>query len=137
MAKIDKSKYTKEQIKELRRQKAERKLRKLSNNFLSSSPDTYNVLVLKHGKKYSAEYVNKMFRMVKKHCTLPFNFYCLTEDITGLDRDIKVIPLPGDIEANGWWFKPWVMGRRWSQNGRRCPGLFQMRTLQLSVIRAY
>lgn len=108
MAKIDKSKYSKEQIKELRRQKAERKLRKRSSNILKNSPDTYNVLVLKHGKKYTAEYVNKMYRMVKKHCTLPFNFYCLTEDITGLDNDIKVIPLPGDIEANGWWYKPYI-----------------------------
>ena len=77
MAKIVKSKYSKEQIKELRRQKAERKLRKRSSIILKNSPDTYNVLVLKHGKKYTAEYVNKMYRMVKKHCTLSLNFYCL------------------------------------------------------------
>jgi len=111
MAKIDKSKYSKHQIKELRRQKAERKLKKLSANLIKNNADTYNVLVLKHGQKYSAEYVNKMYRMVAKHCTLPFNFYCLTEDIAGLDRNINVIPLPADIAVNGWWYKPYIFSK--------------------------
>ena len=49
-----------------------------------------HVVCLKHGKKYSAEYVNLLFKMVSRHLTVPFNFVCFTEDPTGLDMGIQV-----------------------------------------------
>lgn len=65
------------------------------------------VVCLKHGTKYSSEYVNRLFNMCKRHITVPFNFACITENSTGIDPSIKIIPVP-QIAVAGWWYKPWV-----------------------------
>ena len=107
MAKIDKSKYTKAEIKQIR---LEKRIRKLAKQNKINDPDQIknNVLVLKHGSKYSAEYVNKMYKMVARNITLPFKFYCLTEDPSGLLPNINIIDLPKQIAVSGWWFKPYI-----------------------------
>jgi len=66
------------------------------------------VVCLKHGNKYSSEYVNKLYSMVKRHSKIPHGFACITEDVTGLDPNIRVIPLPLRADLSGWWYKPWV-----------------------------
>ena len=63
---------------------------------------------LKHGNKYSSSYVNKLYNMVRRHCTVPFGFACITEDASHLNQDIKVIPIPKQPGLQGWWYKPWV-----------------------------
>ena len=113
MAKIDKSQYTKE---EWRRIKEQRKQEKLSNQPRVAVQETtpisqcaekkYHVVCLKHGTKYSADYVNKLYNMVKRNCTLDFDFWCLTDDTTGLDPQVLSIPLPGGL--SGWWYKPYI-----------------------------
>ena len=54
---------------------------------------------LEHG----AEYVNKLYAMVKKNTTIPHEFVCLTDDVEGLNEDIKTILLPEWIK--GWYAK--------------------------------
>lgn len=66
-----------------------------------------NVITLKWGTLYSSDYVNKMYEMIKRHLTLPFTFYCFTEDDTGLDKNIKIKPLP-ESSLHGWWYKPYM-----------------------------
>lgn len=66
------------------------------------------IVCLKHGTKYSSEYVNKLYNMTKRHSTMPFNFACITENSQGLDSNIHIIPLPKDIILSGWWYKPYV-----------------------------
>ena len=56
------------------------------------------------------EYVNKMYKIVSKHCTVPFNFYCLTENADGLDKEINIIPLP-IMNVEGWWYKPYIYSK--------------------------
>ena len=68
----------------------------------------YNIICLKHGTKYGPEYVNKLKYMIKRHTTVPFNFFCFTEQTQGLDNDVTVISLPNDIRFSGWWWKPYV-----------------------------
>ena len=68
----------------------------------------YNIICLKHGTKYGPEYVNKLKNMVKRHTTLPFNFFCFTENTHGIDSDINTIPLPMNKNLSGWWWKPYV-----------------------------
>jgi len=117
LAKIDKSKYTKEEIKELRENKRQRKY---SKNFAKLSVDNKNeknVLVLKHGQKYSSDYVNKMYNMVSRNLTYPFKMHCITEDPTGLDPAINVIPLPPSMAVNGWWYKPYIYSNDLPING--------------------
>jgi len=64
-----------------------------------------NVLCLKHGNKYSADYVNKLYNMVSRNLS-DFNFYCLTENRLDLNPNINVIDLPSGL--NGWWYKPYM-----------------------------
>ena len=66
------------------------------------------IVCLKHGTKYGPEYVNKLYNMTKRNSHIPFGFACITEDPTGLDKNIHIIPLPGKTKLSGWWFKPWV-----------------------------
>lgn len=65
------------------------------------------IVCLKHGKKYSSQYVNNLYSMCKRHCSLDFEFVCFTEDPMGIDeRYINIRPLPQIDSANGWWYKP-------------------------------
>jgi hypothetical protein len=58
-----------------------------------------NILCVKWGTKFSADYVNRLYNMVQRNLTLPHDFYCLTEDSTGLQDGIKVIPFTqSDLE---------------------------------------
>ena len=68
--------------------------------------DKYYVLCLKHGAKYSSEYVNRLYNMVQRNCTLDYEFVCLTENPKDLNPNIKTIPLPGNLQ--GWWCKPYM-----------------------------
>jgi hypothetical protein len=65
------------------------------------------VLCLKHGKKYSSEYVNNLYSMVKRNLSLPHEFVCMTEDPNGLNPEIRDIELKTS-EYDGWWYKPTV-----------------------------
>ncbi|MBR4104424.1 MAG: hypothetical protein IKK39_10240 [Thermoguttaceae bacterium] len=53
-----------------------------------------NVLCMKWGTKFSAEYVNILASRVKRHLSRPHRFVCFTDDPTGLRRDVEVRPLP-------------------------------------------
>lgn len=66
-----------------------------------------NIVCLKWGNKYSSEYVNKLYNMVKRNISYDFNFICFTEDSSGLDSNIKTLPLL-DKKLNGWWNKLWL-----------------------------
>lgn len=62
-----------------------------------------NVACVKWGNKYEPVYANKLFSMVKRNVSLPFNFFCYTEDSTGLDKDITIIPIQSNLTH--WWLK--------------------------------
>ena len=73
------------------------------------------VLCMKWGTKYGAEYVNRLYNMVKRNLTLDFQMVCLTDDETGINPDIKCYPipeldLPSNLPERGWkkltTFKP-------------------------------
>lgn len=68
----------------------------------------YNFVCVKWGSKYSPEYVNKLYSMVKRNFTLPHRFVCFTENKNGIDSHIETKPLPPLPIADsrqGWWFK--------------------------------
>ena len=75
----------------------------------------YYVLCLKHGMKYSSDYVNKLYNMVKRNCTLDIEFVCLTEDDAGIYDNITILPLPKGLV--GWWCKPYVFSNELPLNG--------------------
>lgn len=76
-----------------------------------------NILTLKVEDKYSSEYVNRLYKSLKRNSTCNFNFYCYTEDSTGLDKNIKIIPLVENNLVEKQWYKidfhnmPWISGK--------------------------
>ena len=62
-----------------------------------------NVVCIKWGTKFSPEYVNNLFRGVRRHLSLPHRFVCLTDDSRGIDPGVEVRPLTDDLP--GWWNK--------------------------------
>lgn len=63
-----------------------------------------HVVCVKWGKKYGADYVNKLYHGVTKYLTdIEYDFTCFTENPEGLDNGILVIPLSENW--TGWWGK--------------------------------
>lgn len=139
MAKVDKSKYSKAQWKivqserrrqkELdRQQKARKKLEKQKGTERTVKVPDYipphvpldvepnYIVCLKHGTKYDHTYVNNLYNMTKRHCTIPFEFVCFTDDIRGLDPRIKTITLE-QIGVYGWWYKPIFFNKNFPLKG--------------------
>ncbi|MFT4924787.1 MAG: hypothetical protein ACI8WB_000871 [Phenylobacterium sp.] len=67
---------------------------------------TVNIICMKWGKKYGAEYVNTLHNMVKRHLKRPFRFVCLTDDNSGFDAGIESFAIPAldipDGPERGW-----------------------------------
>ncbi|MDR2526435.1 MAG: hypothetical protein LBC92_00995 [Rickettsiales bacterium] len=60
-----------------------------------------NIVCIKWGNKvYTEKDVNRLYASIKKNTTLPFNFYCFTDEPSGFLPEIKTEPLP-DIRLNG------------------------------------
>lgn len=75
------------------------------------------LICLKHGAKYSSDYVNKLYNMVKRNSTVAFNFACITENSSGLNDKIKVIPIPANFNLSGWWYKTWIFSNELPLSG--------------------
>jgi hypothetical protein len=63
-----------------------------------------NVVCLKWGVKYPAEYVNRLHSMVNRSLTLPHRFVCVTDEPSGLNPLIETKPIESP-ELSGWWHK--------------------------------
>ena len=64
-----------------------------------------NVLCLKHGTKYGAEYVNKLYNMIERHITVPHRFVCFTDNPANLNSSIEIRILPQNRKLTRWWCK--------------------------------
>ncbi|HEU0118112.1 MAG TPA: 6-hydroxymethylpterin diphosphokinase MptE-like protein, partial [Alphaproteobacteria bacterium] len=80
---------------------------------------TVHFVAVKWGTKYSADYVNILFDMVKRNLPKGFGyrFTCFTEDATGLDEGIDIQPLPEGVI--GWWNKLYLFKKRLFDEGER------------------
>lgn len=63
-----------------------------------------NIICVKWGSLYSAEFVNNLYAMCKRNLTDPFNFYCITNKPSGIHNDIIVLRNE-DKHLKGWWQK--------------------------------
>ena len=48
---------------------------------------------MKWGKKYAANYANRLYSMVSRNLSLPFRFICFTDDDSGLSQAIESFPI--------------------------------------------
>jgi len=53
-----------------------------------------NVICLKWGTLYPAEYVNRLYRGVSAHLHRPFRFVCVTDDSSGLADGVEAVAFP-------------------------------------------
>lgn len=87
------------------------------------------IVCIKWGTLYGAEYVNRLYGMVARNITGPFNFYCLTDDDLGIRSEVMCKPLPElgttlPTYAAHIWGKPerastfgvWDKVRLWNPN---------------------
>ena len=70
-----------------------------------------NILCLKWGTRYGADYVNYLYRGVKAHLHRPFRFVCVTDDPSGLVDGIDAQPFPPRPD----WYKDNARYRGWPQ----------------------
>lgn len=66
-----------------------------------------NVVCLKWGDKFSADYVNNLFSGIERNTTTPFKFHCFTDDFAGILENIQCHKLP-ELDITGWWYKLWL-----------------------------
>lgn len=52
------------------------------------------VICIRWGEKYGVDYVNRLYAMVARNITPPFDFYCFTDTFEGLDPGITAMELP-------------------------------------------
>jgi len=62
---------------------------------------------MKWGNKYGADYVNKLYGMISRNLTLPFQLVCFTDDTTDINpqiktRDLPQLDLPDGAPERGW-----------------------------------
>lgn len=55
---------------------------------------TQCAVCMKWGKRYPADYVNRLYSMLQRHTTRPTELVCYTDDASGLDPAIRVQQLP-------------------------------------------
>lgn len=77
-------------------------------------------ICVKWGEAYSAEYVNILKDMVSRNLEagFPGRFVCMTDDPTGIDESIEILPIPDDLET--WWGKLYMFKRGLFPDGTRC-----------------
>jgi hypothetical protein len=60
---------------------------------------------LKWGQKYSADYVNKLAVMIRRWGDPHTPIYCYTDDPTGIDQSVHILPIEPQHDFETWWFK--------------------------------
>ena len=48
--------------------------------------------------------------MTQRHCNIPHQFICFTENRKDIDKEITTMQLP-TMNLDGWWFKPWFFSK--------------------------
>jgi hypothetical protein len=49
------------------------------------------------GSLFGPEYVNRLKAMLGRHLHLPHELTCITDDATGIDGDVRIVPLPESL----------------------------------------
>lgn len=65
----------------------------------------YNVICVKFGTKYSADFVNKLYNDLKRVTASEFKFFCYTDDPESIDQDINIILPLGKPTLKKVWNK--------------------------------
>ena len=68
---------------------------------------TRNVLCMKWGDRYPADYVNRLHAMVRRNIAGDIRFVCLTDDARGVDPAVECLPIPDVGDDRGGPERGW------------------------------
>lgn len=77
-----------------------------------------NIVTIKWGEEFDARYVNLLYTAVLNHTSLPFKFYCFTNEPDNLLPEIIVKPLPYSLPTDGCWPKLYLFSKEAGLSGR-------------------
>jgi len=65
------------------------------------------IICMKWGSSYSADYVNRLYNMIARYTTPPFKLYCLTNEPEGIKPEVEIRPcpavgIPAAMRDGGW-----------------------------------
>lgn len=66
----------------------------MNNSSTQSQQSPVNIICMKWGDKYDADYVNKLYNMVSRNLSLPFQMTCFTDNSKGILPSINIAQLP-------------------------------------------
>lgn len=78
------------------------------------------IICMKWGDRYGADYVNRLWSMIRRHTVRPTWLVCFTDDAAGIDPEVETRPLPPlDIPEPYCW-RGWRKITLWD---RTLPGI--------------
>ena len=66
----------------------------ISSNSTALTQATKQIICIKWGTKYGADYVNKLYGSVARNITPPFRFVCFTDSTDGIRPEVECQDLP-------------------------------------------
>jgi hypothetical protein len=74
-----------------------------------------NIIFVKWGTKYSSEDVNILYKSLVRE---DFDYYCYTDDPSGIDPNINIIPIPAKPALKVWWNKLYMFNKDFPLTGK-------------------
>lgn len=65
-----------------------------------------NIVCVKWGTKFGAEYVNRLYANVEKNITIPHRFVCFTDNPEGINKNVEIRPFY-ELDDSGLPEKAW------------------------------
>lgn len=75
-----------------------------------------NIVCVKTGKKYSNKNLEQLYKMVECNCTLPFTFYCLTDNLLDLPKNVVGVGLNESLDLDSYWWKICLFNLGWNEH---------------------
>lgn len=63
------------------------------------------ICCLKVGEKYSSDYVNNLYCMIKKNVSSKTNLFCFTDNEKDIIKSVNIIKIPYIKNIQGWFYK--------------------------------
>lgn len=88
-----------------------------------------SIVCVKWGTLYTSDYVNRLYSMVKRNLSMEFQFYCITDDSSGINPNVICKPCPVD-----WLHDVGSHENQWYKESMFYPGTIpEQKTLYLDL----
>ena len=68
---------------------------------------TQTIVCMKWGVRYPSVYVNNLWSMIRRNTARPTRLVCYTDEATGIDPDVTVLPMPSLTLPGKFTNLPW------------------------------